>query len=115
MDSIKSAEIQNIISKMKKVHRDYKLVGLAAPQIGISLRIIIIEASEELKEKYPAEVYKNRQMEIMPLTVKFLHYHCGFLIEIFYDFSSLINLFFPFEGIHQSGVEYKKFQSAEIS
>lgn len=44
-------------------------VGLAAPQIGVGLRIIVMESSEQLKEKYPAAVYKARGCEILPMTV----------------------------------------------
>lgn len=54
---------------MKKVLRSYNLVGLAAPQIGIPSRIIVMEASEQLKEKYPAAIYKARGCEILPMTV----------------------------------------------
>lgn len=68
-DLIKSEKIQSIINQMKKVHRDYNLVGIAAPQIGISYRIIIMEFGEKLKEKYPSDVYENRQMSTLPLTV----------------------------------------------
>lgn len=70
MEKIKSDEIQNVIKQMKKVLRDYNLVGIAAPQIGVSHRIIIMEFREELKEKYPLDIYRNRQMEILPMTVR---------------------------------------------
>lgn len=69
LDKIKSDEIQNLIKQMKKVQRAYKLVGIAAPQIGVSYRIICIESPEELKDKYPTAVYKTRQMDILPMTV----------------------------------------------
>lgn len=69
VEKIKSDEIQQLIKQMKSVLNDYELVGLAAPQIGISSRIIIMEASERLIEKYPKEVYNSRQMSILPLTV----------------------------------------------
>lgn len=66
---IKSAEIKFLVSQMKKVSKDYKLVGLAAPQIGISLRIFIMSFGPELKEKYKPEVYKAREMSTFPFTV----------------------------------------------
>lgn len=69
LDKITSSEIFNLIKQMKKVLRGYNLVGIAAPQIGIASRIIVMEASEQLKEKYPAAVYKARGCEILPMTV----------------------------------------------
>lgn len=54
---------------MKKVLRSYNFVGISAPQIGIASRVIVIEASEQLREKYPAAVYKARGCEILPMTV----------------------------------------------
>lgn len=54
---------------MKQVLRRYNLVGISAPQIGVPSRIILLEASEQLREKYPAAVYKARGCEILPMTV----------------------------------------------
>lgn len=69
VEKIKSDEIQNVIQQMKKVLRDYNLVGIAAPQIGVSQRIIIMEFKEDLVKTFPLDVYKNRQMETFPMTV----------------------------------------------
>lgn len=69
LDKIKSDEIKKLIAQMKIVLRNYNLVGLAAPQIGVSYRVIVIEASEQLKEKYPKVVYNARQMSLFPMTV----------------------------------------------
>lgn len=66
---INSNEIKNLIAQMKKVLRNYNLVGIAAPQIGVPSRVIVMEASEQLLEKYPTAVYQARQMSILPLTV----------------------------------------------
>lgn len=69
---VKTDEIQNLVEQMKSVLHNYNLVGLAAPQIGVSYRVIVMEASEQLKEKYPKEIYDSRQMSILPLTVSFI-------------------------------------------
>lgn len=69
LNDIKSKEIQNVIENMKNVLRTYHLVGIAAPQIGISYRIIMLEFIEELKKKYSEDVYANRQMETLPFCV----------------------------------------------
>lgn len=54
---------------MENVLNAYRLVGIAAPQIGISLRIILIQFKENLKENFTPEVYRARQMQTLPLTV----------------------------------------------
>ncbi|CAI8611837.1 unnamed protein product [Vicia faba] len=46
-NEIKSDKIQNIIDDMIRVMRKAPGVGLAAPQIGIPLRIIVLEDKEE--------------------------------------------------------------------
>lgn len=69
LDKIKSNEIKTLISQMKKVLHAYNLVGIAAPQIGVSYRIICMESPEQLKERYPAVIYKTRQMDVLPMTV----------------------------------------------
>ena len=51
---ISSEEIRNIIRDMKTTFNDYKLdaVGLAAPQVNISLKIIIIQVPKIENEKF---------------------------------------------------------------
>lgn len=66
---IKSKEIKILLKKMKTVLKDYSLVGMASPQVGISLRVFIISFEEKLKKKFTPEIYKCREMETLPLTV----------------------------------------------
>lgn len=54
---------------MKRVMNDYSLVGLALPQIGISLRIFIMQVTEKAKQKNTPEVWKAKEMELFPFTV----------------------------------------------
>lgn len=68
-ECIKSEEIKFLLKKMKTVLKDYSLVGMASPQIGISLRIFIIFFEEKLKKKFTPEIYKCKEMESLPLTV----------------------------------------------
>lgn len=68
-DCIESKEVQTIIEQMIYVLRKFDCVGLAAPQIGIPLRIIIMEFKENLKKEFPLAVYKLKNMETLPLTV----------------------------------------------
>uniref|UniRef100_A0A1A9WDV1 Peptide deformylase n=1 Tax=Glossina brevipalpis TaxID=37001 RepID=A0A1A9WDV1_9MUSC len=68
-DTIKEPEFAEFIDHMIKMLRKYNCVGIAAPQIGISLRIIVMEFKENLKEKFTKEVYEAREMSTLPLTV----------------------------------------------
>lgn len=66
---IASPEVKFLASRMKSVLEDYKLVGLAAPQIGISLRIFIMSFGEHSRKKITPEVYKAKEMSMFPTTV----------------------------------------------
>ncbi|XP_013780620.1 peptide deformylase, mitochondrial-like isoform X2 [Limulus polyphemus] len=69
VEKIKSEEIQKVISKMKKVMRNHKAVGLAAPQIGCSLRVITMEFSPESLEMFPPSIVLSREYQAFPLQV----------------------------------------------
>lgn len=65
-DEILSAEIQSLIEEMKLTMQEYHGVGLAAPQIGHSLQIVVIEdinhshlTKEELieRERFPVSFH----------------------------------------------------------
>lgn len=62
-------ELKPLLKNMEQVLHDYRLVGIAAPQIGVSLRIFLMEFTENMKDKFTPEVYKAREMATMPLTV----------------------------------------------
>lgn len=68
-DGINSKEIKFLITLMTNVMREYKCVGLAAPQIGIPLRVIALEFKEEYKQDFAPDVQKTRNMHELPLTV----------------------------------------------
>ncbi|XP_067643477.1 peptide deformylase, mitochondrial-like [Eurosta solidaginis] len=68
-DQIHSKEVNYIIEQMLYVLKKFDCVGVAAPQIGISLRIIVMEFREELKDKFSKVVCEARKMSTLPLTV----------------------------------------------
>ncbi|CAD7084721.1 unnamed protein product [Hermetia illucens] len=68
-EAVKSNEMNLLIEQMIDVLRKYELVGVAAPQIGIGLRIIAMEFREDLVKKFPPAVYGARQMSPLPMTV----------------------------------------------
>lgn len=70
-ESITSKEIEFLVNQMTKVMRLYNCVGLSAPQIGIPLRVIVMEFSDNAMEKFSKEIRQVRQMERLPLTVFF--------------------------------------------
>ncbi|KAG4068627.1 hypothetical protein HA402_002318 [Bradysia odoriphaga] len=69
LDAIKSKELNFFIDQLIRVMSDYQVAGIAAPQVGIDLQIIILEFSEQLKREFSPEIYKVREMETLPLTV----------------------------------------------
>ncbi|XP_065091969.1 peptide deformylase, mitochondrial-like [Ochlerotatus camptorhynchus] len=69
VEAIHSPEVQFLVKNMTTVLRKFDCVGLAAPQIGISLRVLVMEFEERLKEYYTNAEYKIKEMETLPLTV----------------------------------------------
>jgi peptide deformylase len=77
---------------MRDVMCSYESVGLAAPQIGVPLKIFMIEFSEKMSEKFSPDIQKSREMAIIPLKVSwygdimscFCHSNiCSFLLCIY--------------------------------
>ncbi len=70
-DQIKSAKIQAILHKMILTMRQHNLVGIAAPQIGVSLQIIVVECNKlgreaSLREEvtFPRKVFINPKLRV---------------------------------------------------
>lgn len=66
---ITSKEINFLITQMISVLRKYDCVGLSAPQVGIPLRVIVMEVKSKVQDVIPKEIYKIKEMETLPLTV----------------------------------------------
>jgi len=60
-DEIRSKDIQDLIGHMRDTMRDAPGVGLAAPQIGESLQIAVIEDKAEYQKGLTAEQLRERQ------------------------------------------------------
>lgn len=67
-EEILSPQIQQLIEMMKLTMRGIG-VGLAAPQIGCSIQIAVIEDSEEYQKTIPAELLMLREREPIPFHV----------------------------------------------
>ena len=67
--TIRAPEIQNLIQGMVAAMHKAPGVGLAAPQVGVSKRIIVMEDRPEMTAGLPKEVLIEREREPQPLRV----------------------------------------------
>lgn len=68
-EEIRSPEVQGLIAEMRETMRDAPGVGLAAPQIGLSIQLVVVEDRPEYIERAdPAEV-QARQRQAVPFRV----------------------------------------------
>lgn len=68
-EAIGGPEIKFLIDLMTRMMHKYKCVGLAAPQVGIPLRVIGLEFKDSYRKDFPEDVYATRNMQPLPLTV----------------------------------------------
>lgn len=54
---------------MEYVRKSYQLVGIAAPQVGINLRIFIACFDENVLKSFEPSIQQSKKMSILPLTV----------------------------------------------
>jgi peptide deformylase len=69
VEEIVSAPIQELIEDMKRIMREAPGVGLAAPQIGSSLQIAVIEDSPEFMKFLTPEQIAERDRRVVPFHV----------------------------------------------
>lgn len=68
-EEILSEKTRELIEHMKETMRYAPGVGLAAPQVGISLQLAVIEDREEYHKKLTAEQLSERQRQPVPFHV----------------------------------------------
>src|SRR5689334_20397151 len=68
-DEIRSAPIQELIEHMRETMRAAPGVGLAAPQIGVSLQLAVIEDSAERLAEVSAEKLAEQERHPVPFHV----------------------------------------------
>ena len=66
---ISSREIQELIDWMRETMHDAPGVGLAAPQVGLSLQLAVIEDKPEYTKDAPADTLKQRERKAVPFHV----------------------------------------------
>ncbi len=69
VEEIKSPPIQQLIELMRETMRDAPGVGLAAPQVGESLQIAVIEDSSERINGLPDDIRDDRECAPVPFHV----------------------------------------------
>jgi peptide deformylase len=69
LDEIRSTELQNLIGSMKETMRAAPGVGLAAPQLGVSLQLVVIEDDADVKTKLNEEELNLRERTPVPFHV----------------------------------------------
>src|SRR5690348_18367202 len=68
-EEISSAEIRQLIDWMRETMRDAPGVGLAAPQVGLSLQLAVIEDPADLQRSMPPEKLAERGRRPVPFHV----------------------------------------------
>jgi peptide deformylase len=68
-DEIRSHYVQSLIESMRETMRDAPGVGLAGPQIGEPLQLVVIEDPEEAIQKLSAEQARERERRPVPFQV----------------------------------------------
>lgn len=68
-EEIRSQFIQDLIESMRETMRDAPGVGLAAPQIGVPLQVVVMEDPLEFIQKLPPEQAEERERRPVPFHV----------------------------------------------
>jgi peptide deformylase len=68
-DCLTAPEIKFLLNRMEKVRSDFRLVGIAAPQIGVNLRVFLACFDKEAMKSKTKETIEAKEMSLMPLTV----------------------------------------------
>lgn len=69
LEEIRSESIQRLIEIMREMMREAPGVGLAAPQIGYSIQLAVVEDREEYLQGVPAEMLAERERVPVPFHV----------------------------------------------
>jgi peptide deformylase len=69
VEEIRSAPMQRLIEQMRDTMREAPGVGLAAPQIGQSLQLAVIEDRQEYLEGVAPAILQERERSVVPFHV----------------------------------------------
>jgi peptide deformylase len=68
-EEITADEIQRLIRDMRETMRDAPGVGLAAPQVGVTIQLAVIEDREELLSSLPPQELAEKERQAVPFHV----------------------------------------------
>ena len=68
-EEIISDEMQRLIRDMRETMRDAPGVGLAAPQVGVTIQLVVIEDREELLSSLPPQELAEKERQAVPFHV----------------------------------------------
>lgn len=68
-EEISSPEVKALIERMRDTMRDTPGVGLAAPQVGVGLRLVVVEDRAEYQAGLSAEELATRERKPVPFHV----------------------------------------------
>ena len=69
VDEILDATIQELIESMRETMHDAPGVGLAAPQVGMPVQLVVVEDQAQFLQKLSAEQLAEREREAVPFHV----------------------------------------------
>jgi peptide deformylase len=69
VDELRGAEISRLIDEMRETMRDAPGVGLAAPQIGLPIQLVVIEDRPEYIDRGDPDEMKARERTTVPFQV----------------------------------------------
>lgn len=69
VEDLQSKEIISLIQHLKHVFKKYNSFGLSAPQIGVPLRIFLMEFNRNDLKQYTENEIKAKDMSLMSLMV----------------------------------------------
>ena len=69
MDEIRERSTQELIESMRETMHDAPGVGLAAPQVGFPIQLVVIEDQAEFIQKLPPEQVAERERKPVPFHV----------------------------------------------
>lgn len=67
--AVTGPEVQRVLATMTKVMRKLQCVGLSAPQVGVPLRILMLEVTWRRFEEVPAAAREARRLSVEPLKI----------------------------------------------
>jgi peptide deformylase len=68
-EEILDRTIQEFIESMRETMQDAPGVGLAAPQVGVSIQLAVVEDQPKYLEKLPSEQLAERERDVVPFQV----------------------------------------------